>query len=69
VRHPMYLSYLLSDVGYNLQEWNYGTLLVVLVGWTSLIYRILAEERVLSHDAGWPAYVASVPYRLLPGLW
>ena len=69
VRHPMYLAYFLSDVGYNLQEWNYGTVLLVLAGWTSLFYRIHAEERVLSQDAGWPTYVASVPYRLLPGLW
>src|SRR5437868_10633746 len=22
IRHPMYLSYLLADIGYNLQEWN-----------------------------------------------
>ena len=69
VRHPMYLAYFLSDVGYILQEWNYGTVLLVLAGWTSLFYRIHAEERVLSQDAGWPTYVASVPYRLLPGLW
>ena len=69
VRHPMYLAYLLSDVGFNLQEWNYGTILLVLAGWTSMIYRIHAEERVLSQDAGWPTYVASVPYRLVPGLW
>ena len=69
VRHPMYLAYFLSDVGYILQEWNYGTVLLVLAGWTSLFYRIHAEERVLSRDAGWPAYIASVPYRLLPGLW
>jgi protein-S-isoprenylcysteine O-methyltransferase Ste14 len=69
VRHPMYLAYLLSDVGYNLQEWNYGTVLLVLAGWTSLFYRIHAEERVLRQDGGWPTYVASVPYRLVPGLW
>jgi protein-S-isoprenylcysteine O-methyltransferase Ste14 len=69
VRHPMYLSYLLSDIGYNLQEWNIGTVLLVLVGWASLIYRIAAEERVLSQDAQWQTYVSSVPYRLLPGVW
>jgi protein-S-isoprenylcysteine O-methyltransferase Ste14 len=69
VRHPMYLSYLLADVGYNLQEWNYGTVLLVLAGWASLVYRINAEERVLSQDAEWPTYAAAVPYRLLPGLW
>jgi len=69
VRHPMYLSYLLSDVGYNLQEWNLGLVLIMLVGWASLVYRIFAEERVLARDLHWPAYVASVRYRLVPGLW
>ena len=69
VRHPMYLSYFLSDIGYNLQEWNMGTVLLVLIGWSSLVYRIYAEERVLSQDAQWQTYVSSVPYRLLPGVW
>jgi protein-S-isoprenylcysteine O-methyltransferase Ste14 len=69
VRHPMYLSYVLGDVGYNLQEWNIGTVLLVVVGWTSLLYRIRAEERVLSGDAGWRLYADRVRYRLLPGLW
>ena len=69
VRHPMYLSYLISDIGYTMQEWNVGAILIVLAGWISLFYRIHAEERVLSRDTGWPAYVATVPYRLLPGVW
>ena len=69
VRHPIYLSYVLADIGYNLQEWNSVTLLLVLVGWVSLVYRIYAEERVLSQHAEWPAYVGLVPYRLFPGLW
>ena len=69
VRHPMYLSYVLADIGYNLQEWNFVTLLLVLVGWVSLVYRIHAEERVLSQHAGWPAYVVLVRCRLFPGLW
>ena len=45
------------------------TVLLVLAGWTSLVYRIHAEERVLSGDAGWSAYAASVPYRLIPRVW
>jgi protein-S-isoprenylcysteine O-methyltransferase Ste14 len=69
VRHPMYLSYVLADIGYNLQEWNFVTLLLVFVGWASLVYRIHAEERVLSQHAEWPTYVALVRYRLFPGLW
>ena len=69
VRHPMYLSYMVADVGYNLQEWNFVTLLLVLVGWMSLVYRIQAEERLLSQHPEWPIYVGLVRYRLFPGLW
>jgi protein-S-isoprenylcysteine O-methyltransferase Ste14 len=69
VRHPMYLAYIIADIGYNLQEWNFGTALLVMAGWTSLLYRIHAEERVLSQDAGWSAYAALVRHRLFPGLW
>ena len=69
VRHPMYLAYVIADIGYNLQEWNFGTALLVMAGWISLLYRIHAEERILSQDAGWSAYAALVRHRLLPGLW
>src|SRR5512135_384927 len=66
VRHPMYLAYAIADIGYNLEEWNLGTALMVVAGWASLIYRIQAEERILSQNAGWSAYATSVSYRLLP---
>ena len=69
VRHPIYLAYFVADVGYNLQEWNTGTVAMVLAGWIAVLYRIHAEERVLAGDPGWPAYTARVPYRLVPGLW
>ena len=69
VRHPMYLAYVIADIGYNLQEWNFGTALMVLTGWASLFYRIHAEERILSQNSGWSTYVALVRYRLLPGIW
>ena len=65
----MYLAYVLADVGYNLQEWNVFTVVIVIAGWAALVYRIDAEERILSRDAGWAAYAASVRYRVLPGLW
>lgn len=69
VRHPMYLAYLIADIGYNLEEWNPGTVLMVAAGWISLVYRIHAEEQILSRHADWPAYAARVRYRLLPGVW
>ena len=69
VRHPLYLAYMLADVGYNLQEWNYGTLMLVAAGWASMLYRIAAEERVLSADADWNAYTSRVRWRLIPFVW
>ena len=69
VRHPIYLSYVIADIGYNLQEWNSVTMALVLAGWASLVYRIKAEERLLSHHSGWQTYAASVSSRLLPGVW
>lgn len=69
VRHPMYLAYVLADIGYNLQEWNFGTALMVMAGWASLFFRIRAEERILSQHAGWSSYTALVRHRLFPGLW
>lgn len=69
VRHPIYAAYMLSDIGYNLQEWNIGSLLLTFVGWLSLFYRIHAEEHVLAEDTLWSSYVGSVRYRLVPKLW
>jgi protein-S-isoprenylcysteine O-methyltransferase Ste14 len=69
VRHPMYLSYMIGDIGYNLQEWSFGTVLLVITGWIALLYRIRAEERVLAEDNGWLNYTSLVRYRLVPGVW
>ena len=69
VRHPLYLAYVFADTGYNLQEWNYATLMLVAAGWASMIYRIRAEERVLSVDPTWADFTARVRYRLVPGIW
>lgn len=69
VRHPLYLAYVVSDIGYYLDEWNLGLVLIGTFGWISLAYRIFAEERVLARHAQWQTYVNSVPYRLVPGVW
>lgn len=69
VRHPMYLSYVLADIGYNLQESNFVTVVFVLVGWVSLVYRIQAEERVICQHPAWETYSALARYRIFPGLW
>jgi protein-S-isoprenylcysteine O-methyltransferase Ste14 len=69
VRHPMYLSYVLGDIGYNLQECNVGTVALVITGWIAMVYRIEREERVMAHHPEWAAYTSAVRFRLLPGIW
>ena len=46
-----------------------GTLVLVILGWIALYYRIHAEEQMLSQHVEWPVYIDSVRYRLLPGFW
>jgi hypothetical protein len=65
----MNLSYVIADIGYNLQELNLGTALLVMAGWVSLLCRIYPEERILDQNAGWAACVSVVRCRIIPGLW
>jgi protein-S-isoprenylcysteine O-methyltransferase Ste14 len=69
VRHPIYAGYLLTHVGFlamNPSGWN----LAIYVGcYAAQIPRLLAEERMLSRDAHYADYQATVRYRLIPGLY
>lgn len=66
VRHPMYLGYFLTHFGFLLSNpvpWN----AVVYAIWTACqLYRIRAEERVLSADVAYMAFAGRVRYRLVP---
>jgi protein-S-isoprenylcysteine O-methyltransferase Ste14 len=66
VRHPMYLGYFLTHFGFLLTNpalWN----VVVYAIWTACqLYRVRAEERVLSGDAAYVAFGRRVRYRLVP---
>ena len=69
VRHPLYLAYVVEQVGYLLQSvrvWNF--VLFALV-WACQVARIRAEERVLSADPAYERFTRSTTHRLVPGLW
>ncbi|MCC6919756.1 MAG: isoprenylcysteine carboxylmethyltransferase family protein [Alphaproteobacteria bacterium] len=66
IRHPMYAGYALTHVGFLLAGpnlWNF-TLYAVLTA--VQIARIEAEERLLKDDPAYRAFMAQVPYRLIP---
>jgi protein-S-isoprenylcysteine O-methyltransferase Ste14 len=66
VRHPMYMGYFVTQLGFLLANpavWN----AVVYIVWAACqLRRIEAEERVLSADFAYVALMQRVRYRLLP---
>ena len=69
VRHPIYASYLIGEVGFLLLNPTLWNAAVYGIGVVVQILRINAEERVLAHDAGFAAFREQTPYRLIPGLY
>jgi protein-S-isoprenylcysteine O-methyltransferase Ste14 len=68
VRHPMYLGYMITHVGFFLSVPSAWNLSVYALTWTLLIARIVQEERLLMRNDAYRAYAARVRYRLIPGL-
>jgi protein-S-isoprenylcysteine O-methyltransferase Ste14 len=69
VRHPLYCSYVVAELGYLIQSpsvWNAGVLVLV---WTSQVFRLLSEERLLCGDPAYRSYCERTRWRVLPGLW
>src|SRR5215469_16205737 len=69
VRHPIYASYLLIQVGYLAQAVSWRNVAVVICVTACNIGRIIAEERVLSGAPAYRNYRQAVRFRFLPGLW
>lgn len=70
VRHPMYLGILLFHAGLALWLESYASLLTVSVILLALLARILVEEKTLRKTLpAYMAYVARVPFRLVPLVW
>jgi protein-S-isoprenylcysteine O-methyltransferase Ste14 len=68
VRHPMYAGYILVYLGFflvNPLAWNACILLLTVA---LMVYRVLAEERVLKRDRDYSDFMTSVRFRLAPGL-
>jgi protein-S-isoprenylcysteine O-methyltransferase Ste14 len=64
----MYAGYLVSQIAFlamNPSLWNAG---IYAVEFTFQLYRLGAEERLLSQDPNYDDYRREVRYRLVPGV-
>lgn len=69
LRHPMYASYFLSQIGFLYAFPTLWNLSVIAIWTVSQLLRINAEERLLKTDSRYQAYAAHVHWRLIPGVY
>ena len=69
LRHPIYAAYLIGQIGFLLLNPTLWNLALYTISLALQVFRIQAEERLLSHDPAFAAYRGAVRFRLLPGLW
>lgn len=68
VRHPIYLGYTITHVGFVLYAPHWWNALVYIAALIAQIFRIRAEERLLTNDSAYREYSVRVRYRLVPGV-
>ena len=68
VRHPMYVGYTLTHIGFLLGFPSLQNFLLYLTTFLIEVARLLREELVLNKDSLYREYAARVRYRLLPGV-
>jgi protein-S-isoprenylcysteine O-methyltransferase Ste14 len=68
VRHPIYMGYLVTHLGFviaNPTNWN---LFVVLIADVTLLFRAVYEERTLATDTAYREYMQRTQWRIVPGV-
>jgi protein-S-isoprenylcysteine O-methyltransferase Ste14 len=69
VRHPMYLGYMIMQLGYLMHNPSPRNLAVYGIAWMFQVARIEREERHLLRDAAYQHYAGRVRRRLVPGVY
>jgi protein-S-isoprenylcysteine O-methyltransferase Ste14 len=69
IRHPMYAGYVLVHIGLLLNWPSLPNAIIILSCWALFIWRIIAEERVLSADPLYREMKERTPFRLVPGIY
>lgn len=69
VRHPMYSGYLLTEVGFVLDNFSPFNLLILAIASSFLVLRLQAEERLLREDPAYEAYAQKTHWKLVPFLY
>jgi protein-S-isoprenylcysteine O-methyltransferase Ste14 len=66
VRHPLYISYEISIIGFFINNFSYYNLFLLTIHFLCQIQRIKYEETILSNDQEYVIYMTHTKYRLIP---
>jgi protein-S-isoprenylcysteine O-methyltransferase Ste14 len=66
VRHPMYLGYVLTEIGFILNNLSSINVVIFATATFFLMLRIRSEERLLKNDTAYRRYIRNTPWRLMP---
>ena len=68
VRHPIYAGYLVTHAATLALYPSLWNVTILIVADTALVFRALAEERILSRDRAYQTYCGRVAWHLVPGV-
>ncbi len=68
VRHPMYLGYTITHIGFLLSMPSISTVMLYATTLIVQVFRLLREEQVLMRDSAYRTFASRVRFRLVPGL-
>ena len=68
VRHPMYLGYMVTELGYLLDNFSVFNLMVLALSVLFLLLRMRSEERLLQLDPDYMSYAERTRWKLVPFL-
>ena len=69
VRHPMYLGYIINQLGFLAASFSLANLGIYLLAWAFQIARVRAEEHVLQQDSSYRQFAGRVTAKLIPGVY
>jgi protein-S-isoprenylcysteine O-methyltransferase Ste14 len=69
VRHPMYLGYIINQLGFLIASFTLANFAIYIAAWTFQILRLREEEAILCLDPRYRQFAESVSARLIPGVY
>lgn len=69
VRHPMYLGYIINQLGFLAASFSLLNLVIYLLAWSFQIARVGEEEQVLQQDPSYREFAGRVTSKLIPGIY